>query len=291
MSATSSPASPPWLELDPALLRGRFGRRPFALRHRLSGHPLFALERLMRLVRGLPEAKVEYNPGDVPVTLDPKRTPRNGLSPAETIRRIEECNSWMVLKNVELDPEYGALLDRCLAEVAAAGGPPPRAMDDREAFVFVSSPGAVTPYHMDPEENFLLQVRGAKTIHVLRGDDRRVLSVEELERFHGGAHRNLVFRERYRELAVPFELSPGWGVHVPVTSPHWVRNGATVSISFSITFRTRDTARRAHAHRVNGLLRRMGLEPGPVGASLFGDELKHLLLRGVDRVQRMLARQ
>jgi hypothetical protein len=142
-----------------------------------------------------------------------------GLSPEETIRGIEECNSWMVLKNVEIDPEYGALLDRCLAEVAACGGPPVREMREREAFVFVSSPGAMTPYHMDPEENFLLQVRGAKTIHVLPPDDRNVLSVEELEHFYGGAHRNLVFRERYRPLASAFELSPGWGVHVPVTSP------------------------------------------------------------------------
>jgi hypothetical protein len=39
-------------------------------------------------------------------------------------------------------------------------------------------------------------------------------------------------------------------------------------------------------HRANGYLRRMGLEPSPVGASVFGDELKHLLIRGVDRVQR-----
>jgi hypothetical protein len=286
----SNMAAPPWLELDPAAMRARFGRRAFAVRHRLAGHPLFTLERLVGLARRLPAAKLEYNAGDVPITLDPKRAPLNGLSPEETIRRIEECNSWMVLKNVELDPDYGALLDRCLAEAAAAGGPPARAMHDREAFVFVSSPGAMTPYHMDPEENFLLQVRGAKTIWVLPNDDERVLSVEELERFHGGAHRNLVFRERYRGLATAFELSPGWGVHVPVTSPHWVQNGPGVSISFSITFRTHDSARRAHAHRANGYLRSMGLEPGRVGTSVFADELKHLLLRGADRLHRTFVR-
>ena len=281
-----SAAGPCLLELDPATMRRRFGRQAFAMRHLLAGHPLFALPRLVELARWLPHSKLEYNAGDVPITLDPKRTPQNGLSPEETIRRIEECDSWMVLKNVELDPEYGGLLDACLAEVAAAGGPRERRMYDREAFVFVSSPGAMTPYHMDPEENFLLQVRGEKTIHVLPADDRRVLSVDELESFYGGAHRNLVFRERYRPLAVPFALAPGAGVHVPVTAPHWVQNGPAVSISFSITFRTRESARRAHAHRVNGHLRRMGLEPRPVGSSVFSDELKHLLLRGVDRVQR-----
>lgn len=283
-------AAPPWLELDPARMAHRFGRRAFEMRHRLAGHPLFGLPRLVELARRLPACKVEYNAGDVPITLDPRRTPQNGLSPEETIRRIEECNSWMVLKNVEIDPDYGALLDRCLAEVAAGGGPPVREMHDREAFVFVSSPGAMTPYHMDPEENFLLQARGTKTVCVLPNDDPGVLSVEELERFHGGAHRNLAFRERYRALAAAFVLSPGLGVHVPVTSPHWVQNGPGVSISFSLTFRTRASVRRAHAHRANGYLRRMGLEPSPVGVSALGDELKHLLLRGVDRVQRVFAR-
>ena len=282
--------SPPWLELDPAAMQDRFGRRAFAVRHRLAGHRLFGLPRLVELARRLPAHKVEYNAGDVPITLDPRRTPQNGLSAEETIRRIEECNSWMVLKNVEVDPDYGALLDRCLAEVAAGGGPPVREMRDPEAFVFVSSPGAMTPYHMDPEENFLLQARGTKTIWVLPKDDPGVLSVDELERFYGGAHRNLVFRERYRALAAAFTLSPGLGVHVPVTAPHWVQNGPAVSISFSLTFRTRATARRAHAHRANGVLRRMGFEPSPVGASVFGDELKHLILRGVDRIQRAFAR-
>ena len=149
----------------------------------------------------------------------------------------------------------------------------------------------MTPYHMDPEENFLLQARGTKTISVLPPEDPRALSTEELEGFHGGAHRNLVFRERYRALATAFELAPGRGVHVPVTAPHWVQNGPGVSISFSITLRTRDSIRRAHAHRANGMLRRMGFDPGPVGSSIFADELKHFLLRGLERAQRAFARE
>src|SRR5262245_63771662 len=83
-----------------------FARRPFVVRHRLTDHPLFALPRLIELARMLPEDRVEYNAGDVPVSLDPARTPRTGLSIDETIRRIEECRSWMVFKNVERDPEY-----------------------------------------------------------------------------------------------------------------------------------------------------------------------------------------
>ena len=37
-------------------------------------------------------------------------------------------------------------------------------MYKREAFIFVSSPNAVTPFHMDPEHNILMQLRGTKTM-------------------------------------------------------------------------------------------------------------------------------
>src|SRR5262245_33573324 len=100
-------------------MRASFGRVPFALSHRLAGHPLLELPRLAKLAQELPQAQVEYNPGDVPVSLDPKRTPRNGLSPEETVRRIEECKSWLVLKNPGIFPEYAELLEDCLEEIAA----------------------------------------------------------------------------------------------------------------------------------------------------------------------------
>jgi cytochrome P450 len=32
-------------------------------------------------------------------------------------------------------------------------------MCQREGFIFISSPGAVTPFHLDPEHNFLLQIK------------------------------------------------------------------------------------------------------------------------------------
>ena len=55
------------LELEPATFHERFGRKPFRVRHRLSDHPLFALPRLLRLATALPEDRVEYNSGVLPV--------------------------------------------------------------------------------------------------------------------------------------------------------------------------------------------------------------------------------
>ena len=263
------------LELDRDLLCAEFGEAPFLVGHRLTRHPLFHLPRLVELARTLPAAQVEYNAGDVPVNLDPAATPRNGLSAEETIRRIAECRSWLVLKHVERDPQYAGLLERCLAEVRTLVPE----MSQQHGFIFVSSPGAVTPYHMDPEENFLLQVRGSKTMHVCAPQDRAVLSEPELERFFSGAHRNLVFREEYRGRSRPFRLSPGLGVHVPLAAPHWVQNGPEVSVSFSITFQTAASARKAHAWRLNALLRRWGIDPAPVGISTRRDAMKQLVDR------------
>ena len=53
--------------------------------------------------------------------------------------------------------------------------PQARARAGLEGFIFVSSPGSVTPYHIDPERNFLLQVRGNKTMHMFDGSDRSLL--------------------------------------------------------------------------------------------------------------------
>jgi hypothetical protein len=277
------------LEFDRSGFRDQFGRTLFLVQHHLAGHELFSLPRLVELSKRLPASRVEYNAGDVPLSVDPARTPRTGLSAQETIRRISECKSWLVLKNVEQDPEYAELLDRCLAEVRRVSETLAPGMTDRESFIFVSSPGSVTPYHMDPEQNFLLQIRGRKAMSVFDPSDPSILTQRQIERFYSGAHRNLVFRDEIREKARVFKLAPGLGVHVPVTAPHWVQNGAEVSVSYSITFQTRDSLRRAHAHRINAGMRQWGLSPAAVGQSALRDGLKQLAFRAKSRAGRLLA--
>jgi hypothetical protein len=282
----ASPVSTTLLDIDRVEFARSFGQRPFRVRHHLADHPLFQIDRLLNLAKALPEHRVEYNAGDLAVNMDPAKTPRTGLSSAETIQRIAECRSWLVLKNIELDAEYRELLYRCLNEVEALGHPDARQIDHREGFIFVSSPNAVTPYHIDPEWNFLLQVRGVKLMHVFPSDDRELLSEESLERFYSGAHRNLVFKDEFQAKAESFELQPGEGVHVPVTAPHWVSNGPEVSISFSITFQTRVSERRGIIYRVNHGLRSRGWKPSPVGQSTLRDGVKYFGYRVMRRLRR-----
>jgi len=273
------------LDLDPGLLRGSLDREPFRIGHRLSGHPLFAMERLLQLCRALPEDCVEYNAGDVAVGQDPSLTPRTGLSAEETVRRIAESRSWLVLKYVERDPAYRDLLYDCLDEIRAVSEAVSPGMDQREGFIFLSSPGSVTPFHMDPELNFLLQIAGSKKMRLFDNQDRDIVCEAELERFHSEhPHRNLPYREEFVSRERVFELGPGDGVHVPVTTPHWVEVGDQVSVSFSITFRSDVTERRAAIYATNAALRARGLRPRPPGLSPTRDELKHFLYRAGRRL-------
>jgi hypothetical protein len=294
-AATGEPASA-LLELAGETMRARFNRSAFMIRHHLADHPLFSLERLVGLARRLPEEAVKFNGANIPLDTRLYEGPRTGLAPDETIRQIEECGSWMVLKNVEIDPEYRALLDRCLDEVQVHSEAICPQMHQREGFIFISSPLAVTPYHMDPEHNFLLQIRGTKQFNVWDGGDRSVLSEIELEEYFSGIEPQLTFKEEYRPKAIPFELAPGDGLHVPVATPHWLQNGNAVSISFSITFRSVVSERQQIVHRINRQLRRRGVTPVPYAASSLRDAAKYrayVALRGAKRmlVERMPGRQ
>ena len=279
------------LKLEAQEFEQNFPHSPFVIKHSLASNPLFSFERLIELSQTLPEDCVEYNAGDLPVSQDPLTTPLNGLSVEETIRRIQECKSWLVLKYIERDEEYKHLLDSCLDEAMPYVQPALGETFKREGFIFISSPGSVTPYHSDPEHNFLLQVRGNKAVHLFDGNDRKIISEEELENFHNGGHRNLEFREEYQQKAMSFKLLPGDGLHFPVTAPHWVQNGNEVSVSFSITFRSSFSERKARLHQANAQIRKWGLKPSPVGTSSWKDLTKDTAFRIYRKANAFLSKE
>jgi hypothetical protein len=272
------------LQFDEAQFKATFPRQPFLLKHALCGHPLFSLESLVELSKRLPPSKVEYNAGTIDIDMHNKLTPQTGLSVEETIRRIETCRSWMVLKNVEADPTYRALLNACLGDVAHLSEPLTPGMRRHEGYIFISSPGSRTPYHMDGEHNFLLQLTGSKTVHMWDSTDRSLLSEQEIEANYTGGHRNLSYQDAFAAKAQVFDLTPGNGLHFPVNAPHWVQNGPEVSVSFSVTFRTPAIDKRALLYAANGRLRGWGLNPTPVGQSSLRDVLLHNTVRGLRKL-------
>jgi hypothetical protein len=287
----SQPVRNRLLELDPESFRAQFPHQPFLVKHNLVGHSLFSIERLLGLAKRLPEKNVEYNAGNIPVDMGNQLSPRTGLSPEETIRRIQEARSWMVLKYVENDPEYRRLLDQCLDEVKELSEAMVPGMCQREGFIFLTSPNSVTPFHLDPEHNFLLQIRGRKQVNIFDPHQNEVITEADIERGLFGKIRKLVYKEEFQPKGQLFELDAGVGLHFPLVAPHWVKNLDNVSISFSITFRSRESERRATLHELNSRLRARGLNPAPVGDSRIKDTAKYQGARAVRRLRRALGRE
>lgn len=257
-------------------MRRAYPDEPARLRHVLVDHPLFEIERLAALAQILPYECIEWNAGDLPIGHDPAKTPANRLSPVETIRRIEECGAWIVLKDVERDPEYRAALHECLGEFAPFAAKATGRMHRRVGFIFLSSPGAVTPLHLDPEHNVLMQIKGSKRIH-LYPTDRGIIPAEHHEDYHAGeAHRNVAHMPEYDAFAQTFDLGPGDAVFVPLKAPHWVKNGDRASISFSVTWRSRASDNERRLRLANHAIRKIGGRPPEPGEAPARDAAKIL---------------
>ncbi|PZQ20478.1 MAG: transcriptional regulator [Sphingopyxis macrogoltabida] len=231
------------------------------LRHNLRDHPLLNLDALAVLAEALPASQIEYNPGNIPIGIKPEDVPQSALSIGETIRTIDSNGNWAVLKNIETMPAYRALLMGLLGELEDVVDPRTGAMLTPQGFIFISSPGSITPYHFDPEHNILLQLRGTKVMNVWPAGDERFAHRVEHERYHTGGHRNLPWTDDFHAGALQVPLMPGDAVLMPVMAPHFVANGDAPSISLSITWRSEWSYRESEAHVANAALRRMGLDP------------------------------
>lgn len=241
-----------------------YPERPHILTHDLTSHPLLEIEALAALAEKLPITSVEYNRGDLPIGVDGKPG-SNGLTIAETIRRVAEAESWAVLKNIEQVPTYEdlllGLLEEIRPEIEAATG----AMLTPQGFIFVSSPNSMTPYHFDPEHNILLQIRGQKVMTQFPAGDARFVPDEAHETYHSGGPRELKWDDGFLAHGTQFPLSPGEALFVPVMAPHFVRNGPAPSVSLSITWRSEWSYRESDARIFNAMLRARGLHPKAPG--------------------------
>ena len=259
MQLMPAPAFPPDAH---AAFAAAYPQAHTKLTHRLLDHPLMTLDALAQLAGSLPAPCVEYHPGRLPIGIAPEDIPAAEVGVVEAIRSIDTSGCWVVLKRIEQDPAYAALLGGVLAELAHVITPRTGPMLQLEGFVFVSSPGAVTPFHFDPEHNILLQLRGTKVMTLFPGADASVFPDTVQEAFHlGQHHRNLPWDDSYAAYGQPVALAPGEAVHVPVKVPHWVQNGPVPSISLSLTWRSPWSYAEADARAFNHLLRKFGLRP------------------------------
>jgi hypothetical protein len=255
-----------------------------AVRHEMMGHPLLELSSLVELAARLePRGLVRRHSGGAKPSTDfhsaPEALPTQ-LAALDTIKNIEQADAWMALHNIQEDPTYRKLVDEVLDYVRPMIDAKDPGMCHRAGWIFVTSPGAITPYHMDHEHNFILQVYGKKTLHVFDPLDRNIVTERSLELFHAQHSRELVrYDESFERTASVFELEPGMGGYMPTTAPHWVKNGDGVSVTISCTYYTQETLRRKLLYKGNYFLRGLGLQPRAIGESDLRDRAKALAFR------------
>jgi hypothetical protein len=265
---------------EPSLFTENLNKRPFLFNHGLADHPLFSLSRLAEAAE-----KMLANGGrDRFVVFNAKAFGAgSGFGEiaahdqlAQTVRGLADGRTWLKLSSAnEADPAYAEVLQQIVGDLSGLSG---RDLASEITWssltIFLASPGVVTPYHIDHESNFLLQVQGSKDVFLFDQDDRDVLSEGEIERFYAGDEQAAHYRPDMETRGQSFHLSPGTAVHHPPLSPHWVRNGENVSVSVSIGFCMRSFDRRAKIYQMNDLLRHVGIRPTPPGRFPMRDRLK-----------------
>lgn len=270
-----------------------------AIRHNYQDHPLMQIDRLAQLAKSLmPQGQCRFiEPGTTQASaFNHKSKSSSGLGIEEIFHRIEEPGSWVALYNVETDPAYDQFLREALGSINDLIEKHEPGLFKVQGFIFVSAPPSVTPFHMDRENNFWLQIRGRKTMNVWEPTDRQTVAAHDVEDFI--VNRNLAgvqLRDGLLERSHEFDTGPGDGVYFPSTSPHatrsspdWVRPGNGVSVSIGIVFYTSVTRRHAYVHAINRFLRRIGLQPRSPGESPWLDRAKYPFGRAVVSLARVL---
>ncbi len=274
---------PPRLEHLP--LAGSFPDAPAEFVHDLHRDERLTRESIASLADRLPRRSTIYDTAAQPLLVPHGGPPRGALPrPGDVIRHLEGANAWLTLLDVDDDPEYAELMNTTLGHLEPGMLARQGSMRNRHAFIFVSSPNSVTPAHFDIEHSLLMQVRGSKTVSVggFGGEPARR---HEINRYWDGSHGRV---ESMPEHLASFRLTPGRGVYLPPIVPHWVHNGPDISMSVTLTYFTPATVRENRIEDFNSLLRRVGLDPHPPGASGSRDSAK-LAAMGVWAVGRRVS--
>lgn len=275
---TDSSAKPLFVDnADQRVLFGEnFDGAPFQFQHNLHEHPAFQLGALLEAAERLSQAKhnkSHYESGE------PDRNAWFGARPEGTtlvqaLAEIESGKNWVILKRIHEDAAYGAILQEMIPELSALSRVDIASVYyDPTMTIFVTSPGRITPYHMDGETNFLAQIHGEKLVYIYNGNAPDVLSQQQMELYWTGKLPKINYPDSMPFGQWQYTLQPGNGVFNPACFPHWLQNGNGVSVSVSINFKRRHNA-TIGAHRTNKYLRKLGLKPTAPGVSAGVDRAK-----------------
>jgi hypothetical protein len=259
---------------------------PFLFKHNLSGHELFSRSAIKKLIEQIGALPPKSSKTGRPVTRGffikegagslEWGSPEFQKALNEAYDHIDLCGARIKLSSIHQIDSYAEVLSTCVTNLSDATGVDfSRHFSRAIATLFITSPGEFTPYHIDQEVNFLLQIEGEKEVQVFDGSDRTVVTPTQLEGFWTGRH---FIEPKPDSKPKTFLLTPGYGVHHPSFFPHTVQVGKNMSVSLSLGFQ-RAHFTEAEVSLLNAYLRKLGLNPRPPGVN-----------RGLDAVKSAIAR-
>jgi len=263
---------------------------PFKIRNSLASHPLFEPERIKRLLRTVPRQQIEIRMVQTRDTNDQKyvRGQRlDNIDPVEAFARLEEQPTWMLVHESWIhDRDYNDLVNAYVAELAEHCEEMQGGVYDIGCWLFLSSKSSVVHFHSDPDQSFLNQVKGSKTVYTYPA---KVLPESSIENLVRSSDQGAVtyFPEYEKSLNPPVVLNPGDSVFLPLYGPHRVINDDVPCISWNVGFNTRKSQRRKKIHLVNLELRKLGLRVSPYSRSSTVDSLKFYSYFGVRAINKL----
>ncbi|TBR36185.1 MULTISPECIES: cupin-like domain-containing protein [Dyella] len=279
------------LGFDAGTMRELYNRKPFQIEHHMANHPAFSLESLFTLCRRRPPQDILFRMGNIPGD-EPLETSydhyKKDLTLSDVLDHFEESQAYICINNPERDPEYQPIIEGLIGEIAAQTHGMDPWITWYSTYVFISTRHAVTPYHMDREMNFLLQLRGTKQVFLWDQDDDDIMSSEQKDLLLSRVGNRPRYLPSFEAKAMAYTLEPGVGVHHPFIAPHRVHTAGELSVSLALTFRTRQSDMWTDAYRFNARLRQFGLHPSPIGRNAWLDRAKCGFARAGQRVNRLL---
>ncbi len=272
-------------EIDPKNL----DRKPFGFNHNLANHPALTFENLSKVITWLPEEKVMFSKGLNDVKKDFEHVLVEGKKAFdlnEVIDTIRTGSAYIAVRNPELHPSFKELFQGICDDVGTfmkSNGTGEKPLEPM-LWLFIASPGAVTPFHFDRYSNFIMQIRGSKELAVFPPRVEEIISSKDLEAYMDAKPSFPEWTEEKDKLAYKFNFKGGEAVHIPFTSGHYVKNGLDdISITISVFYHSNETDQWSRAMKFNNRLRRLGVTPMAIGNSPVVDSFKaNFLLPAMD---------
>lgn len=279
--------------VQPGTKRKEFPDLPFKIRNSLPSHPLFEAERLKRLLRTVPRERIEVRAVQTRNSDDKKyaRGEMLAIDPVEAFERLEERPTWILVHESWIhDREYGELVNSYVAELTEHCEEMQGGVSDIGCWLFLSSRSSVVHFHSDPDQSFLNQVKGSKTVYTYPATVLPEATIENLVR--SSDQGAVTYSPEYEKLLnPPVVLNPGESIFLPLYAPHRVINDDVPCISWNVGFNTRKSLKRKKVHLVNFELRKLGMSVAPYNQSPVLDSVKriaHVGFRVKNKLERML---